>query len=79
MRAASGFSTTPRSVTMTSMSACGVTSNTGFHAFAPSTTVGLPPNDSISSGARNSISIAAPSGVAMSIVDDGATTMNFTP
>jgi hypothetical protein len=39
MRTASGFSTTPRSVTIASMSACGVTSNTGFHACAPSTTV----------------------------------------
>jgi len=45
---------------------------------APATTVGFPANESISSGERISISIAAPVGVDMSIVEDGATTMNFT-
>jgi len=67
------------SVTMASISSDGATSNTGFHACAPSTTVRLPAVLNNSAGSRSSISISSPVPVAMSTVEDGATTMNFTP
>src|SRR5690348_2814069 len=79
IEAASGLSITPRSVTMASINSAGVTSKTGFHAFAPCTTVRDPACESSSAGSRSSISIALPEGVSMSTVDDGATTMNFAP
>ena len=49
-----------------------MTSNTGFHAFAPSTTVRAPACESSSSGSRNSISIASPDfgGVALGMFAD---------
>src|SRR6185437_4060336 len=74
-----GRSMMPRSVTMASISSAGATSKTGFHACAPSTTVRRPAVLSSSAASRNSISISSPVPVAMSTVEDGATTMNFTP
>ncbi len=45
----------------------------------PSATVRVPPTPYSSPGSRCSISIWLPSTVSMSTVEDGATTMNFTP
>ena len=60
---------------MASISVCGVTSNTGFQACTPSATVRWPRWVSNSAGSRSSISIRSPLAVAMSTVDDGATTI----
>src|SRR3569832_2733613 len=74
-----GRSTTPITMTITSTSSAGVTSNEGFHATAPVAAMRWPPRLSTSSGERFSMWISAPDFMFMSTVDVGATTMNFTP
>ena len=64
----------PRSVMMPATSACGVTSNDGFHTDAPSGVSCVGPRCVISFALRCSMGIAAPFAVLRSIVDSGAAT-----
>ena len=56
-----------------------MTSKAGLAAAVPSGAVATPASDTTSSVPRSSMAMPAPSGVAASTVDSGATTMNGTP
>ena len=69
IRATSLGATTPRSVTIAVTSSAGVTSKAGFHTPTPLGAERWPRQAMISSGERSSIGIAAPLGVAGSMVE----------